>query len=191
MLGLRLSPVSCGQVIQAGLRSEGLNIVDRLTEWRNGHGSLKRGGGYTKPARYEDTGMEPEEILEALHKTDRRFVNEMTGNEYQTAALRTVNPDIVRKGKLPMDGVLGLCGEAGEVADIIKKAEFQGHDLDKSRIAEELGDIAWYLAIAAEAIGSDLDSILQQNIDKLMARYPAGFDSERSIHRPEYEKEGE
>ena len=110
----------------------------------------------------------------------------MTGKEYQTAALRTVNPEIVKSGKLLMDGILGLCGETGEVADIIKKAEFQGHELNKQKIVEELGDIAWYLAISAEAVGTDLDTVFQMNVDKLRARYPAGFDAERSIHRPEY-----
>ena len=54
--------------------------------------------------------------------------------------------------------------------------------------AEELGDVAWYLAISANAIGYDLDTIFEMNVSKLMKRYPEGFDPEKSIHRPEYEK---
>jgi NTP pyrophosphatase (non-canonical NTP hydrolase) len=82
-----------------------------------------------------------------------------------------------------INGVLGLCGESGEVADIVKKATFQGHELDVAHIAKELGDVAWYLAVAANSIGYDLETIMQMNIDKLKKRYPEGFDSERSQHR--------
>lgn len=109
----------------------------------------------------------------------------MTGNEYQLAALRTTGTD--DNAALLVNGVLGLCGETGEVADLVKKFEFQGHQLDPQKLAEELGDVAWYLAVTASAIGFDLDSIFQMNIDKLRKRYPDGFDAERSIHRPEYE----
>lgn len=105
----------------------------------------------------------------------------MTGNAYQKAALRTAN-DLCRE-KLLTNGALGLNGEAGEVADIVKKHLFQGHKLDPTHIAKELGDIAWYLAITAHAIGYELDDILQMNVDKLLSRYPDGFDPERSIHR--------
>ena len=111
----------------------------------------------------------------------------MTGNEYQKCALRTANMDYFTRYDRLANGVLGLFGETGEVADILKKAMFQGHDLDTNHIAEELGDIAWYLAITASAIGKNLDDIFQENVDKLWKRYPDGFDSERSVHRPEYE----
>ena len=80
---------------------------------------------------------------------------------------------------------LGLAGESGEVADMIKKHLFQGHILDREHMARELGDIAWYIALGAELIGYDLESILQMNIEKLLERYPDGFDPERSIHRKE------
>ena len=109
----------------------------------------------------------------------------MTGNEYQVAALRTAGT--MERDELLMNGVLGLCGETGEVADLVKKATFQGHILSHEKVAEELGDVAWYLAVTAHAVGYDLDTIFQMNVDKLMKRYPDGFDAERSIHRPEYE----
>ena len=111
----------------------------------------------------------------------------MTGNEYQKAALRTASGMNYEHHGMLMNGALGLCGKSGEVADIVKKATFQGHQLNSAHIAEELGDVAWYLAIAAKAIGYDLDTIFEMNVEKLMARYPDGFDSNRSIHRPEYE----
>jgi NTP pyrophosphatase (non-canonical NTP hydrolase) len=78
---------------------------------------------------------------------------------------------------------MGLNGEAGECIDLIKKHLFQGHTLNEEHIAKELGDIAWYLAISADAIGYDLETIFQMNINKLKDRYPDGFDSELSINR--------
>jgi NTP pyrophosphatase (non-canonical NTP hydrolase) len=84
-----------------------------------------------------------------------------------------------------INGALGLTGEAGEVADIIKKHTMQGHDLDCEHIAKELGDVLWYVAETATAIGYDLETIMQMNIDKLMKRYPEGFSSERSQDREE------
>lgn len=106
----------------------------------------------------------------------------MTGREYQELALRTARTDL-DSTQLLLNGALGLAGESGEVVDDIKKHLFQGHWLDSEAIARELGDVAWYLAIAAHAIGYDLDTILQMNIDKLKARYPDGFDAEKSINR--------
>lgn len=103
-------------------------------------------------------------------------------NEYQLEALRTASG---MNKELPMwvNGALGLAGESGEVADIVKKHLFHGHPLDTAHLVKELGDIAWYLAVTAYELGYDLESILQMNIDKLRQRYPDGFDPERSMHR--------
>ena len=109
----------------------------------------------------------------------------MTINEYQTAALRTAQTEKFLAGNLLLNSALGLCGESGEVADIVKKHRFQGHVLDLNHIAKELGDIAWYLAVGAYSIGYDLETILQMNVDKLKARYPDGFSADRSLHRAE------
>ena len=109
----------------------------------------------------------------------------MTINEYQTAALRTAQTDKLSVSDLLLNSALGLCGESGEVADLIKKHRFQGHDLDLDHVAKELGDISWYLAVGAYAIGYDLETILQMNVDKLKARYPDGFSVDRSLHRAE------
>ena len=109
----------------------------------------------------------------------------MTINEYQTAALRTAQTDKLTASDLLLNSALGLCGESGEVADLVKKHRFQGHDLDFDHIAKELGDISWYLAVGAYAIGYDLETILQMNVDKLKARYPDGFSTDRSLHRAE------
>lgn len=107
----------------------------------------------------------------------------MTINEYQSLAMRTASGMNYEHHGMLLNGVLGLCGESGEVADIVKKATFQGHDLDIEHVAKELGDICWYIAVSATAIGCDLETIMKMNIEKLRKRYPDGFDAERSKHR--------
>ena len=108
----------------------------------------------------------------------------MTINEYQKLAMTTLNPDLSQKDVL-INGVMGLCGESGEAIDIVKKWLAQGHDLDKEKLAKELGDICWYLAETATALDLSLEDIMAANIEKLRKRYPEGFDSSRSIHRDE------
>ncbi len=108
----------------------------------------------------------------------------MTVNEYQKLAMTTLNPELDKKDVL-INGVMGLCGESGEAIDIVKKWLAQGHDLDRAKLAKELGDIAWYLAETATALDLQLEDVFAANIEKLKKRYPEGFDSERSIHRTE------
>ena len=106
----------------------------------------------------------------------------MTINEYQHLAMRTLNPALDRKDVL-INSVMGLCGESGEAIDIVKKWLAQGHDLDKEKLAKELGDIAWYLAEAATALEIPLENIFAANIDKLRRRFPQGFSQEASRTR--------
>lgn len=108
----------------------------------------------------------------------------MTVNEYQTLAMITLNPALSQKDML-INGVMGLCGEAGEAIDIVKKWLAHHHELDTERLAKELGDVAWYLAETAHALGLPLEEIFQRNLDKLSRRYPGGFSTERSLHRAE------
>ena len=107
-------------------------------------------------------------------------------NEYQCLAQRTSNPDLTNWQKV-QNGCYGMCGEAGECIDILKKVEFQGHTFDPNKLLDELGDVLWYVAQTATGLGVTLEYVAQHNVDKLMKRYPDGFDSERSVHRPEYE----
>ena len=106
----------------------------------------------------------------------------MNLNEYQQLALTTLNPALDKKDVL-INGVMGLCGEAGEAIDIVKKHLAQGHELDKDALIKELGDVAWYLAETAYALDVPLEEVCQRNIDKLKARYPEGFSAEKSINR--------
>ena len=106
----------------------------------------------------------------------------MTINEYQRLAMRTLNPALDKKDVL-INGVMGLCGESGEAIDIVKKHLAQGHELNREALIKELGDIAWYLAETAYALDMPLEDVLARNIEKLMRRYPQGFDAEKSIRR--------
>ena len=105
-------------------------------------------------------------------------------NEYQDLAMRTLNPALSKKDVL-INGVMGLCGEAGEAIDIVKKYLAQGHALDREKLIKELGDVAWYLAETAYALDVSLEEVFEGNIDKLKARYPQGFESKKSIERNE------
>ena len=106
----------------------------------------------------------------------------MQVNEYHKLAMRTLASGASKKDMLIVS-MMGLCGEAGEAIDIVKKWIAQGHELDKERLIKELGDVAWYLAEAATALDVTLEQIFQGNIDKLQKRYPEGFDSSRSQKR--------
>ncbi len=106
----------------------------------------------------------------------------MTINEYQKLAMTTLNPALDKKDVL-INGVMGLCGEAGEAIDLVKKHLHQNHPLDREKLIKELGDVAWYLAETAYALDINLEEVLARNIDKLKKRYPEGFDTEKSLHR--------
>jgi len=92
---------------------------------------------------------------------------------YETNAMRTAQMN----GEIPPNWylALGLTGESGEVAEIIKKVERHGRELDKKHLCEELGDVLWYLTVLAHANGLSLSQVAVENINKLRARYPEGF----------------
>ena len=97
-------------------------------------------------------------------------------NAYQSAARKTAAyPDI---GRNPIYPTLGLSGEAGEVADKVKKViRDQSGVFDaptREAIKLELGDVLWYVAQLAGELGYDLDQVAQANIDKLASRAARG-----------------
>ena len=106
----------------------------------------------------------------------------MKANEYQKLAMVTKNPDLNGR-ELLINSVMGLCGESGEVIDLVKKHVSHGHSLNREKLIDELGDVAWYLAECATALDVTLEEVLLHNIEKLKKRYPEGFSSERSINR--------
>lgn len=129
-----------------------------------------------------------EELVDALMYLEHLKAavgDRLTANDYQRMAMRTaVGMDYSKTGKgLLINGLMGLNGEAGECIDIMKKHLFQGHELDREHLIEELGDCAWYLAVSCEGLGVTLEEVMKRNTDKLKARYPDGFDKARSINR--------
>jgi NTP pyrophosphatase (non-canonical NTP hydrolase) len=105
-------------------------------------------------------------------------------NDYQELAARTLGRDRTHEQQLA-NAALGLTGEAGETAELIKKHLFHATPLDQDALVKELGDCLWYIAAFATVQGVSLDDIAQRNIDKLRKRYPEGFDPERSRNRTE------
>jgi NTP pyrophosphatase (non-canonical NTP hydrolase) len=101
----------------------------------------------------------------------------MTFNEYQKRALTTVisNND---KFKDTLHWVLGINGEAGEVAEKVKKIirdkNGKMSKQDKLELSKEIGDVLWYLAVFAHDLGFPLDDIASQNLDKLQSRKTRG-----------------
>lgn len=106
----------------------------------------------------------------------------MRFNKYQELAQKTARKEINLKDRLVVAG-LGIAGEAGEVAELIKKHIGQGHDLDKKNLIKELGDALWYIAELCEVLDTDIGTVAKLNIDKLEKRYPQGFETNRSINR--------
>lgn len=106
----------------------------------------------------------------------------MTGNEYQHLASRTIGLDMTN-ADMEYHALHGMVSEIGELHGIYQKF-YQGHieTTDEHR-KKEVGDLAWFIAEYCTANGWDLDDVFQMNIDKLKARYPEGFDAERSLHR--------
>lgn len=81
---------------------------------------------------------------------------------------------------------MGMCGEAGEASELVKKYAYHGHAIDTEHLARELGDVLWYVSYLAHLFGYPLGKIMAMNQEKLAKRYPDGkFDAERSRNREE------
>ena len=108
--------------------------------------------------------------------------NMLLANDYQDAAQRTMNEDLGYHNRLSL-GALGIGGEGGEIIDHIKKFLYHGHKLDKEKLAEELGDLLWYVATLCETLDITMSQVMATNIVKLSKRYPDKFSHEASINR--------
>lgn len=111
----------------------------------------------------------------------------MNASEYQRQAARTL---IDAPGKeytadeiMLVWNAIGLAGEAGEVAEHVKKGVFHEHGIDELKLKKELGDVCWYVAAICTKLGIDLGDVMAANIDKLKQRYPQGWSAEDSINR--------
>lgn len=120
-----------------------------------------------------------ESSRKALNKKSQMEYKTLMGfNEYQQKQL-TFLSDASKHDQL-INGLLGLAGEVGELCDLFKKHFHHGHELDVEKVRRELGDILWYISSTTDAMGMTLQSVADENIRKLSARYPDGFTVEDS-----------
>lgn len=108
----------------------------------------------------------------------------MKPSEYQHLANRTTRRDLNSNIRLAVAS-LGLTGESGEVAEIVKKYLGHSHPLNNVKLKEELGDVMWYIAEFCNIMGWDMGDVMNDNIKKLRTRYPKGFDE--VVSRSRYE----
>ncbi|HEY4132470.1 MAG TPA: nucleoside triphosphate pyrophosphohydrolase family protein [Gemmatimonadaceae bacterium] len=100
----------------------------------------------------------------------------MNLDDYQQAALRTVNPSLDDRDRL-IDATAGLAEESAELLGLIRKRVFQHREIDAAKLKEELGDVLWCLAVTADTLGFSLSNIAEANQAKLATRHPNGFRS--------------
>jgi NTP pyrophosphatase (non-canonical NTP hydrolase) len=106
----------------------------------------------------------------------------MNFNEYQKECKRTRGEDFEE----PLNTAvlaLGISGEAGEIADYIKKTIAQGHPFDVELLVLECGDCLWYISQLLDIHGIDLETAAIKNVEKLRKRFPVGFRVADSINR--------
>jgi NTP pyrophosphatase (non-canonical NTP hydrolase) len=100
-------------------------------------------------------------------------------NRYQEFVISLLSPE--SRTDQMVNAALGLTGEAGEYADLVKKHKHHSHEWDRTKALLELGDILFYVAEAADEQGATLEEVMMLNVQKLTKRYPKGrFDSEDS-----------
>lgn len=111
----------------------------------------------------------------------------MNADKYQRLAARTLierpDFDITPEEEMLVWNALGLAGEAGEVADHIKKAVYHQQGIDREHLRKEIGDVCWYLAALCTKLDMSLGQVMQDNIMKLMARFPNGWDAGDSARK--------
>lgn len=105
---------------------------------------------------------------------------------YRTEALideamiaRSSNPELIRLEH----AAYGLAGEVGEFIDQLKKHKYYGKSLDYVNLEEEIGDCMWYIALACNALGVDLQKVMDTNIAKLKVRFADKFTQAEAITR--------
>lgn len=113
--------------------------------------------------------------------TDLKEKNSLTGNKYQELAERTMSCEC---GMAEMHALHGMASEVGELHSMYQKV-YQGHEFDEEHAKKEVGDILWFISEYCTAMGWQLEDVMKMNIEKLKARYPEGFEAERSLHRAE------
>lgn len=116
----------------------------------------------------------------ALH-TDEHTSTYIDASTYQKLAARTINKDLYPE-EVEMHALYGMAGEIGELQSLYQKA-FQGHKFDEEHAKKELGDLLWFIAEYCTVMNWDLADVMLTNLEKLAARFPDGFEAEKSLNR--------
>lgn len=125
----------------------------------------------------------PEEQMARVVAMTRKPNEGMSLDEYQHLAARTISENLL-PFEIESHALHGITSEVGEIHGLFQKV-YQGHQINKEHLKKELGDLLWFIAEYCTACDWSLEHIARMNIEKLMARYPDGFDAERSLHRKE------
>lgn len=110
----------------------------------------------------------------------------MNSKTYIQKALRTESKDYSPAKDLSPrleHAVFGLVTEAGELMDQVKRVRFYKTKLDRVNLAEEVGDLMWYLALLCHELNLSFEEVWRKNIAKLKSRYPEHFDDQKAIKR--------
>lgn len=110
-------------------------------------------------------------LVESAKRTDL--------HDYSIAVARLQDERVVKL----LHAAMGLCTEAGEFMDMIKRHVFYGKPIDTVNAIEELGDITWYERIGVDALEADYLAMIERNVDKLRARYPDKFTEDKATNR--------
>ena len=124
-----------------------------------------------------------------VEKVTSKESNQLSEMFYATKELETKNPNI--NMSLLLTGGIGLSSETGEFNEIVKKCIFQGKPLNDETVfhcKRELCDIMWYWISSCRALGLDPNEVIEENVNKLKARYP---DGEFDVHYSENRQDGD
>jgi NTP pyrophosphatase (non-canonical NTP hydrolase) len=113
---------------------------------------------------------------------ENKGADEMRLKEYQEKSMRTLNKNVKGEDRT-LNMLLGINGEVGEVTDLFKKHFFQGHKLDMKKVSEEIGDVMFYIVNLCNLYDLELEEVIEENYNKLLKRYPVGFDESKSVKR--------
>ena len=134
--------------------------------------------GYAVDTLIEDGVIMNKEI--AKKQIDETTVT-IDASTYQQTAARTINKDLYPE-EIEMHALHGMAGEIGELHSLYQKS-FQGHKFDEEHAKKELGDLLWFIAEYCTVMNWDLADVMLTNLGKLAARFPDGFEAEKSLNR--------
>lgn len=118
----------------------------------------------------KETRMDHSTLVSKLVKPGEQIKSEVTANDCNLLHM-----------------VVGVCGEAGELLDAVKKATIYRKPLDRENVIEEMGDLEFYLEGIRQELGITRDECLRSNISKLMVRYNGKYSNHAAQARADKE----